>query len=108
MCVVTGFGITRCSTRRRAFIVTAFCIERLAVHGERKIPGTDIEFASSFVYGRCQDDPLVYVEPWLKGEFVKVNSSSGWKARVHDHNHDVAQAFSHWTWAFTGGALFGL
>lgn len=50
----------------------------------------------------------VCVEPFLNGKFVKANSNCGFVAK---HSHEtaeffqVAQAFSHWTWAVSEKSL---
>ena len=98
------------------------------------IAPVNIEFASAFLYqvspGTCnirepnmgfprdtqfllhgwhfQIEQIVWVEPFLKGEFVKANNNCGFVAK---HSHEtaeffqVAQAFSHWTWVASEKSL---
>ena len=81
-----------------------------AAFPEAVVPCTLVSAAVSLVGGavgmdetpaRVQPKEIVCVEPYLDGSFVKVNSNSGhWK---ESKRAEVAQAFSHWTWAETKG-----
>ena len=89
-----------------------------------------IEFASPFLYqvfqpgesyhaGVClkrnpharatvQMKEKVCVEPYLDGDFINANSNSGYVKKEISFNADfleVAQAFSHWTWAASAKSI---
>eukprot|EP00438_Fugacium_kawagutii_P027527 Skav207793 [mRNA] locus=scaffold710:104864:106393:- [translate_table: standard] len=55
-----------------------------------------------------QKEELVCVEPKLDGKFVKANCNQGYVEEPSADNREfleVAQAFSHWTWAESGKSL---
>lgn len=52
---------------------------------------------------RVHLDEIVCVEPFLEGRFVKVLSNSG--VFKDSEEAKIASAFSHWTWAETGGKM---
>ncbi len=52
--------------------------------------------------------PYMIVEENINGQFEKFNSNAGFCAPCpteHGTNHDVVQAFSHWTYQATGGNI---
>eukprot|EP00933_Yihiella_yeosuensis_P084396 TRINITY_DN98865_c0_g1_i1.p2 TRINITY_DN98865_c0_g1~~TRINITY_DN98865_c0_g1_i1.p2 ORF type:complete len:150 (+),score=24.41 TRINITY_DN98865_c0_g1_i1:42-452(+) len=50
---------------------------------------------------RCNICERICVEPYLNGEFQKLNSNAGWLSQKPVAA--VGQAFSHWTWHMSQG-----
>lgn len=66
-------------------------------------PGTFHPDKCEILPGECRDKERVCIEPYLDGEFQKLNSNTGWVWR--SPLSEAAQAFSHWTWSHTRGKL---
>lgn len=58
---------------------------------------------SSTTNTECREKERVCVEPFLAGDFQKLNDNTGWFKK--SESAKVAQAFSHWTWHHTGGKM---
>ena len=74
-------------------------------------PKREINFAKAFLAKTVETAKarswarveIVCVEPFLEGRFVKVLSNSG--VFKDSEEAKIASAFSHWTWAETGGKM---
>lgn len=59
------------------------------------------------LYSDFLEGEIVLVEKYIDGEFVKANSNTGWTGwcggSYNKEKHQVAQAFSHWTYHVSGG-----
>mmetsp|Transcript_38898 Transcript_38898/g.111160 ORF Transcript_38898/g.111160 Transcript_38898/m.111160 type:complete len:329 (-) Transcript_38898:2639-3625(-) len=62
-----------------------------------------VDFLDVDVYqlpGRSGEEQWMTVEPHIEGTYVKYNNNIGWVS--NEIGADLAQAFSHWTFDFTG------
>ncbi|CEM36402.1 unnamed protein product [Vitrella brassicaformis CCMP3155] len=72
-----------------------------------------IDFIDVSVYelpSRGESERWVTVEPFMEGRYQKYNNNDGWVSlseltQGQLAQSQLAQAFSHWTWHFTGGEL---
>lgn len=55
-------------------------------------------------FAKVTVEERVLVEPYLRGDFVKLNSNTGWWYQLLG-DASIAQAFSHWSWCETNGDL---